>query len=507
MATLDGLERISPGRNVQLTPYITASNSRFLAAGPGLTTSNDVRGGVDGKVILKDALTFDFTANPDFSQVESDDPQVTVNQRYEVYFPEKRPFFLDNSSYFSTPVNLFYSQRVVDPNAGAHLSGKVGPWTLGFLATDDRAPGQSVDNSDRLHGGLTPIGVARVWLGMWREGERHRTKTLGQKSEMTKAAARAELDRILEPINAKEEAHSANTKFGVFLRDVFYPFCRRKWKRSTRMTSEQRINQHIVPELEGLELRSIDRVGLQELLDRKAAAGVSFGVVNHLRFDLRQIFKVAVADGFIGRNPAQLLFTPQSAQRGIRRMADLEQIARALAVMNLRERLILKLAGIAGMRPGEIFALKWATLEPPYADVRQRVYHGVIDSPKSPKSMRRAALSDSVVADIALWRAMCPTAPDGWVFPSETIKTPLRPGNCRRRHIGPKLRAVGLEWINFQVLRRSCSSLMNDEGIDPKVISDQLGHTLDVGLNVYTYVGFERKLEAVNKLDSRLQVN
>jgi hypothetical protein len=162
MATLDGLERISPGRNVQLMPYITTSNSRFLASGPRLTTSNDVRGGLDGKVILKDALTFDFTANPDFSQVESDDPQVTVNQRYEVYFPEKRPFFLDNSAYFSTPVNLFYSRRVVDPNAGGRLSGKVGPWTLGLLATDDRAPGQSVDPSDPLHGGLTPIGVARV---------------------------------------------------------------------------------------------------------------------------------------------------------------------------------------------------------------------------------------------------------------------------------------------------------------------------------------------------------
>jgi integrase len=64
---------------------------------------------------------------------------------------------------------------------------------------------------------------------------------------------------------------------------------------------------------------------------------------------------------------------------------------------------------------------------------------------------------------------------------------------------------VGLGWVNFQVLRRSCSSLMNDEGIDPKVISDQLGHTLDVGLNVYTRVALERQLEAVNKLDSRLQ--
>ena len=162
MATLDGLENISPGRNVQLIPYLTASNSRFLAAGPGLTTSNDVRGGVDGKVIFKDALTLDVTANPDFSQVESDDPQVTVNQRYEVYYPEKRPFFLDNAAYFGTPVNLFYSRRVVDPSAGARLTGKIGRWMLGLLATDDRAPGQSVDVSDSLHDRLAPIGVARV---------------------------------------------------------------------------------------------------------------------------------------------------------------------------------------------------------------------------------------------------------------------------------------------------------------------------------------------------------
>jgi integrase len=146
--------------------------------------------------------------------------------------------------------------------------------------------------------------------------------------------------------------------------------------RPTRSTSEQRINQHVVPELGGMELRRIDRVVLQDLLDRKAAAGVSFGVVTHLRFDLRQIFKVAVADGFIERSPAQLLFTPQSATRGIRRKAEADQIAGAFAAMDLRERLILKLAGIAGMRPGEIFGLKWATLEPPYADVRQRVYPG-----------------------------------------------------------------------------------------------------------------------------------
>lgn len=88
--------------------------------------------------------------------------------------------------------------------------------------------------------------------------------------------------------------------------------------------------------------------------------------------------------------------------------------------MDLRERLILKLAGIAGMRPGEIFGLKWANLEPPYAEIRQLVYHGDIDSPKSPKSIRKAALSESLVSEVSQWWARSlKTTPDAWVFPSE----------------------------------------------------------------------------------------
>jgi integrase len=234
---------------------------------------------------------------------------------------------------------------------------------------------------------------------------------------------------------------------------------------------------------------------------------LSFSIVTHLRFDLRHIFRFALAEGFIERKPAEMLFTPRTATRAIQRVAAAEEIARAFASVDLRERLILKLAGIAGMRPGEIFALKWANLEPLYADIRQRVYEGEIDSPKSTKSIRKAALGKGLLSDVEQWRLMFGSTPDGWVFPSETIKTPLRPGNVWRRHIGPKLRAVKLGWINFQVLRRSCSSVLSDLGVDGKVVADQLGHTLDVNHNVYTRVAFDRQEKAVNQLDSALRVN
>lgn len=151
---------------------------------------------------------------------------------------------------------------------------------------------------------------------------------------------------------------------------------------------------------------------------------------------------------------------------------------------------------------------QFAVEEPssPHANITQRVYRGVIDSPKSPKSIRRAALGDSLLTDITEWRALCAnTNPEAWVFSSEA-GTPLGPNSVWRR-IGPKLAAEGLGWVSFQVLRRSCSSLMSDQGTEGKVVADQLGHTLDVNQNVYTRVAFERQAEAVNKLDSLFRVN
>ncbi|HEY2015166.1 MAG TPA: DUF5916 domain-containing protein, partial [Bryobacteraceae bacterium] len=159
MAQLNGLSEISPGRNIQLIPYGTLTHDRRLSNLPPLTTQNDARAGMDAKAVLGNALTLDVTLNPDFSQVESDDPQVTVNQRYEVVFPEKRPFFLENASYFQTPINLFFSRRIADPEFGAKLTGKLAKWDLGVLASDDRAPGEGLSAGDPLLGSRAADGV------------------------------------------------------------------------------------------------------------------------------------------------------------------------------------------------------------------------------------------------------------------------------------------------------------------------------------------------------------
>ena len=148
-ATAKGLERISPGRNMQFIPYVDWRTFRVADVNvpdrpPFVDRLADVKAGGDAKLVVKDSLVLDLTGNPDFAQVESDEPQITINQRFEVYFPERRPFFTENGTYFDVPMaagnKLLFTRRIADPGFGARLTGKVNRFAIGALVADDRAP-------------------------------------------------------------------------------------------------------------------------------------------------------------------------------------------------------------------------------------------------------------------------------------------------------------------------------------------------------------------------------
>ncbi len=345
------------------------------------------------------------------------------------------------------------------------------------------------------------------WIGQWWEEGVRRNWALGAVSSMTKSQARVSLDKILVSVNTQPEQMPEQVTFGAFVSKVYYPVFKRKWKRSTAANNVSRVDTHLVKPFSERKLASLKREELQALLDQKASEGLSFSMVDHLRWDLKQIFDLAVSEAAVKRNPAAVLFTPRESQRRERRFMDIEQVRMCLSVLETRERLIVKLALLAGMRPGEIFGLKWGRLAAQYADIRQRVYRGDIDSPKTVHSIRKAALSEGLLKDIEEWRKISfSSADDAWVFPSEKLTTPLSKDNCFRRQIFPRLKAVGLPWVNFQVMRRTHSSLMNAMGVDGKIVADQLGHTLDVNQNVYTQASVERRKEALDRLEGMLRV-
>jgi integrase len=232
------------------------------------------------------------------------------------------------------------------------------------------------------------------WIGMYYTDGGRRSKVLGLVKDLSKSDARAAVNRIVTEINAKRDQNRI-WKFGEFVTEVYVPYYSRKWKQSTRMNNVNRVAVHLVASFRDRKLSSFRRDELQDLLDGKAQA-LSFSVVDHLRWDLKQIFDVAVAEGLVERNPALLLFTPREAAKPERKVMTLGQVQTCFSVLDQRERLIAKLAVIAGMRPGEIFALTWGRLFATFADIRQRVYRGAIDTPKTDQSIRKAALSEGL---------------------------------------------------------------------------------------------------------------
>lgn len=343
------------------------------------------------------------------------------------------------------------------------------------------------------------------WVAMWWVGQSRKSRVIGLVRDMTKSEARAVVDGIVAEANAKSEQERVWT-FDAFVTEVYFPYYSRKWKASTRVTNMNRVSIHLVEGLGDLTLASFRRDQLQDVLDAKTEAGLSFSTVDHLRWDLKQIFDIAVAEGLVVRNPALLLFTPKEAAKPVRRVMNMKEVQLCFSVLGQRERLIAKLAIMAGMRPGEIFALTWGRLSATYVDIRQRVYRGAIDTPKTDQSIRKAALPEGLLREIESWRRVSlVTRDDAWVFPSERM-TPMSKDNCWNRNIKPKLESVGMGWANFLVMRRTHATLMNELGVNGKLVADQLGHSLDVNQNVYTQSPVESRLPAVNQLEKSLLV-
>ncbi len=165
--TLHGVESAGGSHDVQINPYVLGQNERTLfnldPTNPYFSSRHfEGTAGGEVKAIVKDTIVLDGTVNPDFSTVESDQPQFTVNQRYPVYFPELRPFFLENANYFSTPISLLYTRNIIHPEYGARATGKIGHTNLGFLAIDDREPGETVAPGDPIYLKRATFAVGRV---------------------------------------------------------------------------------------------------------------------------------------------------------------------------------------------------------------------------------------------------------------------------------------------------------------------------------------------------------
>ena len=164
-ALLNGIRDVSPGNNYQIIPFLFAREADTLnmglPGGPGFHTASEQDLGVDAKFVFNDSMVLDLTFNPDFSQIESDEPQVTVNERFEVQYPERRPFFVENADFFATDSTLLFTRRIVDPEGGLRFTGRSGDYGFGSILINDAAPGQNRGATDPLNGEKANIAILR----------------------------------------------------------------------------------------------------------------------------------------------------------------------------------------------------------------------------------------------------------------------------------------------------------------------------------------------------------
>lgn len=185
---ITGLDGIQTQRQLEIIPSLTVSEKgkrvRTLSLAqlendptlvdPGRFVNKPIGldPGVTVKLGITPTVTLDAAINPDFAQVEADSPVVLANQRFPIFFPEKRPFFLEGIDYFQTPLQAVHTRTIIDPDVAVKLTGKLGRNTFGLMVASDNGPGDfsdeeradptSVRRSEKFFDQNALVGVMRL---------------------------------------------------------------------------------------------------------------------------------------------------------------------------------------------------------------------------------------------------------------------------------------------------------------------------------------------------------
>ncbi len=148
--TLVGLHDLKRGLVLEVTPTATTRLDGLPGSNGKRDYDHTAEFGADVRWGISQNLTLNGTVNPDFSQVEADVGQVTLNERFALFYPEKRPFFLDGLELFDTPSQLIYTRRIANPDAGVKLAGKIGRFNVAAMT--------ALDGQNRsVSGNRTPV--------------------------------------------------------------------------------------------------------------------------------------------------------------------------------------------------------------------------------------------------------------------------------------------------------------------------------------------------------------
>ncbi|MEQ1949371.1 MAG: site-specific integrase [Bryobacteraceae bacterium] len=351
------------------------------------------------------------------------------------------------------------------------------------------------------------------------EKRRHRAVILGLKSQMTKAAAEDRLKEIIDKKTGATTTHpSGDVTLGWFWKERFRPLKEPTWKASSAPKMVWLIQNYVVKPFETTPLDKLNRFELQTHLNMLASR-FSRSVVVSFRTYVKAILDEALEQDFIHKNPARKLITPIT-RKSSRRTLAVEEIAQLLAHMDGRDRLIVRMFLVLGLRPGELFALRRNDrLTTNYLRIDQSVSPliGIVE-PKTDASCASVWMPHSLALELDFWMdSQQDRRPDAFLFPSRA-GTPLSANNFLKRVLKKagertrrKLKESGaeipngfLESLTHQALRRSCATHMQAYG-SVKDIQAHLRHSRpNVTAEIYMQSIPATVRTAVESLDQKL---
>lgn len=283
---------------------------------------------------------------------------------------------------------------------------------------------------------------------------------------------------LLLPINTGSQPVESTIPLQEFVGFVYLPFARVQHRPSTVASYEAMWKEHLAPRCGSVRVRDFRTVDGEHLLANIARqTALSRNSLKHLKSMLSAVFKHAKRQGLLnGVNPMTDVSVPKAKESEETYAYSLSEITRMISVLPEPASTIVAVAGLTGMRKGEIRGLRWDDLQDGSLYVRQSVWNGHTTEPKTKQSKAPIPIIQPLAQMLAKHRERMGVNPAVHVFCSASGK-PLSLDNLALRTIRPILQKVGLEWHGWHGFRRGLATNLYSIGIQDKVIQQILRHS------------------------------
>ena len=335
----------------------------------------------------------------------------------------------------------------------------------------------------------------------------------------TKAECAAKLEKLKEHYGKPAEKINSEMPFGEWIDFWYQTYCKHTIRITTQLEYENRIYQHIIPEIGNIPLNQLTQSDLQQFYAREKSggrkirietygSGLSDRVIRAIHANCRSALEKAVQEGLIKTNPAIGCKLPPKKSREMKVLTQSEVIRfldRAKEE-NYYELFLLELA--TGMRRGEILALKWSDLNFKTGELRierqVNVIRGesIISEPKTKSSIRTAILPKALLKILSEYRK---NVESEWMFPSPIDDTKPRNPPAVRKRLQLILERAGCPKVRFHDLRHTFATMALENGMNIKSLSAMLGHiSSETTINIYSHITDTMRQQAAVKIDRQI---